>query len=49
MRLAVVTTALQVLGQTVLGFKVSIAQILVAITVCALVELAVSYRRQGTP
>jgi hypothetical protein len=46
LRLAVVTTALQVLGQTVLGFKVSIAQIVVSIAVCAAVELAVTYRRK---
>jgi Na+-translocating ferredoxin:NAD+ oxidoreductase RnfD subunit len=38
LRVSAVITALQVLGQTVLGFKVSIAQILVSIGVCALVE-----------
>jgi len=46
LRLAVVIVSLQVLGQTVLGFKVSVAQILVSIGVCAVVEMAVSYRRQ---
>ena len=46
MRLSVVIVALQVLGQTVLRFKLSIAQILVSIAVCALVEMAVSGWRQ---
>ena len=46
LRLAVVVITLQVLGQTMLRFRVSIAQILVSILVCALVEVAVTYRRQ---
>jgi Na+-translocating ferredoxin:NAD+ oxidoreductase RnfD subunit len=41
LRLAVVIISLQVLGQTVLGFKVSIAQILVTIGVCAILETVV--------
>ena len=46
MRLAAVIIALQVLGQVGLGFKLSIAQILVSIGVCALVEVAITYWRQ---
>jgi len=47
LRLSAVIITLQVLGQTVLGFKVSIAQILVSVAVCAVVEVAVTLRRQG--
>jgi hypothetical protein len=47
LRLALVITGLQVLGQTVLRFKLSIAQILVSIAVCALVEVGITYWRQG--
>jgi Na+-transporting NADH:ubiquinone oxidoreductase subunit NqrB len=46
LRLAVVIVSLQVLGQTGLAFKVSVAQILVSIGVCAVVEMVMSYRRQ---
>jgi hypothetical protein len=46
LRLAAVIISLQILGQVGLGFKVSIAQILVSIGVCAAVELFMSYRRQ---
>jgi Na+-translocating ferredoxin:NAD+ oxidoreductase RnfD subunit len=46
LKLSVVIVALQVLGQTVLDFKVSIAQILVTIGVCAAVELAVTGVRE---
>ncbi len=46
LRLSAVILTLHLLGQTVLGFKVSIAQILVSIGVGALLELAVTYRRQ---
>lgn len=46
LKLSVVITALQVLGQTVLGFKVSIAQILVTVGLCAAVEAVVTFRRQ---
>ncbi len=47
LKLSAVIVALQVLGQTVLDFKVSIAQILVTIGVCALVDTAVTFRREG--
>lgn len=46
LRLAAVIMALQVLGQTVLGFKLSVAQILVSIGFCAAIELALTYREQ---
>jgi Na+-translocating ferredoxin:NAD+ oxidoreductase RnfD subunit len=46
LRLALVIISLQVLGQTVLHFKLSIAQILVTIGVCALVDIAITYWRQ---
>ncbi|HYM49553.1 MAG TPA: RnfABCDGE type electron transport complex subunit D [Candidatus Limnocylindrales bacterium] len=46
-RLGIVIISLQVLGQTVLRFKLSIAQILVSIAVCALVEAGITYWRQG--
>jgi len=45
MRLSAVIMTLQVLGQTVLGFKLSIAQILVTIGVCGLSEAVMTYRR----
>lgn len=45
LRLSAVIMTVHVLGQTVLGFKVSIAQILVSIGVGALIEAAVIYRR----
>ncbi len=47
LRLAAVLLTVQVLGQTVLDFKLSIAQILVSIGVCAAVEVAVTlWQRQ---
>jgi Na+-transporting NADH:ubiquinone oxidoreductase subunit NqrB len=46
LKLAAVIIALQVLGQAALGFKVSIAQILVTIGACAVVDTAVTWRRQ---
>lgn len=46
LRLAAVIISLQVLGQVGLGFKVSIAQILLSIGVCAAVEMFMSYRQQ---
>lgn len=46
LRLAVVIISLQVLGQTVLHFKLSIAQILVSIGVCALVEMVIALWQQ---
>ena len=45
LRLSAVIFALQVLGQTVLGFKLSIAQILVSIGVCACIDAALAFRR----
>ncbi|MEA2143232.1 MAG: enediyne biosynthesis protein [Solirubrobacteraceae bacterium] len=47
LKLSAIIVTLQVLGQTVLGFKVSIAQILITIATCALVDLAVTLKRQG--
>ena len=45
LKLSAIIITLQVLGQTVLNFKVSIAQILVTIAVCAAIELVVTFRR----
>ncbi len=47
LKLSAVIITLQVLGQTVLGFKVSIAQILVTIGLCAVIDTAVTLKRQG--
>jgi hypothetical protein len=47
LKLSVVIIALQVLGQTVLDFKVSIAQILITIGVCALIDTTLTLKRQG--
>ncbi|HVA61506.1 MAG TPA: hypothetical protein VNG13_13360 [Mycobacteriales bacterium] len=38
--------SLQVLGQAGLNFKVSVAQILISVAVCGLVEIGITYRRQ---
>jgi Na+-translocating ferredoxin:NAD+ oxidoreductase RnfD subunit len=46
LRLAVVILSLQALGQFGLGFRVSIAQILVSIGTCALIELVVVLFRE---
>ena len=46
LRLSAVIISLQVLGQAGLNFKVSIAQILISVGVCGLVELAITYRIQ---
>ncbi|MDQ6836982.1 MAG: hypothetical protein M3137_01215 [Actinomycetota bacterium] len=46
LKLSAVIVTIQVLGQTLLGFKVSIAQILVSVAVGALIETTVSYRAQ---
>jgi hypothetical protein len=48
LRLAAVLLTVQVLGQTVLDFKLSIAQILVSLGVAALLEITVTFRRTGT-
>ncbi|MGH9151964.1 MAG: RnfABCDGE type electron transport complex subunit D [Acidimicrobiales bacterium] len=47
LKLSAVIMTLQVLGQTLLDFKVSIAQILVTIGFCAVVEVAVTLRREA--
>jgi hypothetical protein len=47
LKLSAVIVTLQILGQTVLGFKLSIAQILVTIAFCAVVDTAVTLHRQG--
>lgn len=46
-KVSAVVMTLQVLGQTVLGFKVSIAQIAITIAVCALLDFAVTLGRDG--
>jgi Na+-translocating ferredoxin:NAD+ oxidoreductase RnfD subunit len=45
-RLTAVIIVLQVLGQTVLRFKVSVAQIIVTMLVCGVIELVFTYRRE---
>ncbi|HEX2028979.1 MAG TPA: RnfABCDGE type electron transport complex subunit D [Nitriliruptorales bacterium] len=47
LHLAIVLLTVQVLGQTVLDFKLSVAQILVSIATAAAIELAVTLRRDG--
>lgn len=47
LKLSAVIVTLQVLGQTVLDFKLSIAQILVTIGFCAVVDTAMTLWRQG--
>ncbi|GAC1356452.1 MAG: hypothetical protein NVSMB4_17140 [Acidimicrobiales bacterium] len=47
LRISAVVLTLQFLGQTVLGFKVSLAQILVSVGFCALIELTVTLRLEG--
>lgn len=46
LHVSAVILSLQVLGQVALDFRVSIAQILVTIGVCAAVEVAITYRQQ---
>ena len=46
LHLAAVIITLQVLGQTAFGFSLSIAQILVAIGTCALLEVGIAFFRQ---
>ncbi|HWG74098.1 MAG TPA: hypothetical protein VG184_08590 [Acidimicrobiales bacterium] len=46
LKLSAVIVTIQVLGQTLLGFKVSIAQILVSVALGAVVEAAVILRAQ---
>src|SRR5436309_3174839 len=46
LHLAAVITTLQVLGQTAFQFRLSIAQILVSLLTCAVLEVAIAFRRQ---
>ena len=46
LHLATVIVSLQVLGQTAFGFQLSIAQILVSLLTCAVLEAAIVFRRQ---
>ena len=46
LHLAAVIVTLQVLGQTVFDFQLSIAQILVSLVTCAVLEVAIAFRRQ---
>jgi hypothetical protein len=46
LHLAFVIISLQVLGQTAFGFQLSIAQILVSLGTCALIEFAITFHRQ---
>jgi ASPIC and UnbV/FG-GAP-like repeat/NQR2, RnfD, RnfE family len=46
LHLAGVIVTLHVLGQTVFGFRLSIAQILVALLTCAVLEVSIALRRQ---
>src|SRR5215510_11945131 len=46
LHLAAVIITLQVLGQTAFGFSLSIAQILVAIGTCAVLEVSIAFFRQ---
>lgn len=47
LKLSAVIVTLQILGQTVLNFKVSIAQIVVTIGFCAVIDMSVTLWRQG--
>ena len=46
LHLAAVIVTLQVLGQTAFGFQLSIAQILVSLVTCAVLEVSIALRRQ---
>ena len=46
LHLAAVIMTLQVLGQTVFQFRVSIAQILISLLTCAVLEVAITFRKQ---
>ena len=46
LHLAAVIVSLQVLGQAAFDFRVSIAQILISLGTCALLEVAIAFRRQ---
>jgi hypothetical protein len=45
LHVAAVLVSVQVLGQVSLGFELSIAQILISILTCAVLELAITFRR----
>jgi Na+-translocating ferredoxin:NAD+ oxidoreductase RnfD subunit len=47
LQLAAVIVTLQVLGQTVFDFQLSIAQILISLVTCAVLEVGIALRRQG--
>ena len=47
LHLAAVIITLQVLGQTAFGFSLSIAQILIAIGTCAVLEIGIAFFRQN--
>jgi Na+-translocating ferredoxin:NAD+ oxidoreductase RnfD subunit len=46
LHLAAVITTLQVLGQTAFDFRLSIAQILMSLGTCALLEIGITFRKQ---
>jgi Na+-translocating ferredoxin:NAD+ oxidoreductase RnfD subunit len=46
LHLAAVITTLQVLGQTAFDFRLSIAQILISVLTCAVLEVAITFRKQ---
>jgi hypothetical protein len=46
LHLAAIIVSLQVLGQAVLGFELSVAQILVTVGTCALLDAAIAFHRQ---
>src|SRR6266403_4971008 len=46
LHLAAVIISLQVLGQVAFGFNLSIAQILISLGTCAVLEIAIAFRRQ---
>ncbi len=47
LHLAGVIISLQILGQVAFDFQLSIAQILISILTCAVLEVAITFRRQG--
>jgi len=46
LHVALVVVSLQVLGQTLLRFDISVAQILVALATCAVIDVAITARRE---
>ena len=46
LHLAAVIISLQVLGQVAFDFRLSIAQILVSLLTCAVLEVGIAFRRQ---